>query len=229
MIRRYFVWGLLLIGSYLFINELSFRDSTLAFEDIISQLRESSSFTAPATHSEYSALVESVLAFVVREVHHGAATKNSRNSREVLDDGVGLCFDKARVIQSIFESLGIRSRRVYVGFTYGDVTQLLARDLTSHTLVELRTPVGDLLVEPSYGAFLITDDGMFASLDDLLSGAVVRWTNNRFDAEAKVPINFESVRARNIQILPGVIDRGGDKYFPYIPLPDVSLYDVFFW
>ena len=220
--KYFFVYllALLLIGlsSLIYVKNVSV---TLSEADIASI--ESMGLSKPAqtlTFDQEISLIRLVQKKVFKLAPLGEAIPDNqpREITDLLEYGSGLCYDRSRSLDQIYSYLGFEARHVFILHKEGHsfLGAIFRKYQGSHAVTEVKTSRGWMLVDSNTPWIAITRSGEVVDADDV-------W--KRFDefdnppAYLKVP--WWAIR--------GLYTRGGRKYPPYIPFPEVSFPTIFNW
>ena len=151
-------------------------------------------------------------------IDSGIALDHPREIRDVLRVGHGLCFDRARAIEQTLRVLGFRTRRVYffarrTGET--GVSDLASRQVVSHTMLEVSTSRGWMLVDSNRSWIGVAKNGTLATARNLLQLEKDRLI---------LPPTY--LTALNYRYVYGLLSRHGHHYPPYDFIPDFSISDA---
>lgn len=213
---KYFFCGLfalLIIGlsSLIYVKNVSV---TLSPADIATL--ESISLRKPAqtlTFDQEISLIRLAQKKIFKLAPLGEAIPNDqpREITDLLKYGSGLCYDRSRSLDKTFSYLGFKSRHVFLLFkgNRSFFSAIFQKYQGSHAVTEVKTSRGWMFVDSNTPWIAITRSGEVVNADDV-------W--KRFDEFDNPP---EYLKA-NWWAIRGLYSRGGRKYSPYIPFPELN-------
>lgn len=141
-----------------------------------------------------------------------------REITDLLEYGSGLCYDRSRSLEQLFSYLGFESRHVFLLFKEGRpfFSAIFRKQQGTHAVTEVKTSRGWMYVDSNTPWIAITRSGEVVNADDV-------W--KRFD-EFDNPPPFLNQPWWAIR---GLYTRGGRKYPPFIPFPEMSWPTFFNW
>jgi hypothetical protein len=180
----------------------------------------------PLRYEQEVALIARVQRLVLAKAPLGPGIPDNhpREPEDLFEAGAGLCYDRARTFDKVFDWLGFETRHVFVLYGMDPATgeripywrALIIGGSPSHAVTEVRTKRGWLVVD---------SNSAWISLN--------AW-GEPVDAD-RIP-----VRAREFRAIPeylrspylairGLYSRRGHLYAPYLPYPDVNWRDLWGW
>ncbi|MGK0173207.1 MAG: hypothetical protein ACI9W2_004954 [Gammaproteobacteria bacterium] len=173
----------------------------------------------------YSSEIEFIIGVqrsVLSQAHgqEGIPLGASREPKDVLEAGTGLCYDRSRVIEKILRNAGFETRHIAIYSTRdtgSSLRSLLTPQVASHALTEVLTQRGWLVVDSNV-AWLSLDSahnpvGISAIKADVDRGAMV-WLGQQDPMNAIFSAPFVHVF--------GLYSRHGLFYPPYNRIPDIQ-------
>jgi hypothetical protein len=141
-----------------------------------------------------------------------------REITDLLDYGSGLCYDRSRSLDQLFSYLGFESRHVFVLFKEDRpfFSAIFRKQQGSHAVTEVKTSRGWMYVDSNSPWIAIIQSGEVVNADDV-------W--KRFDEFDNPPPYLN----QPWWAIRGLYTRGGRKYPPYIPFPEMSWLIFFNW
>ncbi len=140
-------------------------------------------------------------------------------SREPLDldtHGTGLCYDRSRTLYKAYRWAGFEARQTFLMYPYdksgnkiNSILAFIAKETTSHAVVEVLTKNGWLVVDTNTPWISISVDGAPISASEI-TAQKGRLKNT--------PWNYD----RDFVSIYGLLSRNGLMYPPYTFLPDLN-------
>jgi hypothetical protein len=134
-----------------------------------------------------------------------------REITDLLEYGSGLCYDRSRSFDQLFSYLGFESRHIFLLFKEDRsfFSAIFRKHQGSHAVTEVKTSRGWMYVDSNTSWIAITRSGEVVNADDV-------W--KRFDEFDNPPPYLN----QPWWAIRGLYTRGGRKYAPYIPFPEIS-------
>jgi hypothetical protein len=141
-----------------------------------------------------------------------------REVADLLEYGSGFCYDRSRSFDKLFSYLGFETRHVFILFKEDRsfFSALFRKKQGSHAVTEVKTSRGWMYVDSNTPWIAITGSGEVVDADDV-------W--KRFDEFDNPPPYLN----QPWWAIRGLYTRGGRKYPPYIPFPEMSWPTFFNW
>jgi hypothetical protein len=141
-----------------------------------------------------------------------------REITDLLKYGSGLCYDRSRSLDQIYSHLGFESRHVFLLFKQDRsfFSAIFRKQQGTHAVTEVKTSRGWMYVDSNSLWIAITRSGEVVNADDV-------W--KRFDEFDNPPPYLN----QPWWAIRGLYTRGGRKYPPYIPFPEMSWPTFFNW
>lgn len=172
-------------------------------------------------------LIKSLQSQVLKEApgQQGIADYENREPEDLLRNKSGLCFDRSRTFDKLFNWYGFETRHVYVLFAKDPATgqnlpfwrALLTKGTASHAVTEVKTSRGWLVVDSNMAWISVATDGSPVDADHIYKHA------NRFGSS--IPEYWD----QPYWAIRGMYSRRGQFYRPYIPYPELNWYDFASW
>jgi hypothetical protein len=142
----------------------------------------------------------------------------AREIADLLEYGSGLCYDRSRSFDQLFSYLGFETRHVFILFKEDRsfFSALFRKKQGTHAVTEVKTSRGWMYVDNNSPWIAITRSGEVVNADDV-------W--KRFDEFDNPPPYLN----QPWWAIRGLYTRGGRKYPPYIPFPEMSWPTFFNW
>jgi hypothetical protein len=144
-----------------------------------------------------------------------------REPKSIYKTRSGMCYDRSRVIEKIFRHLGyvVRHVAIYSTRTTGSkILSLLTPRVPSHSISEIRTLRGWMLVDPNDRWIGLTRRGKTVDAAELQDDPAL--ADRAWDPRVSGKIN-EIFRAGFTYVF-GLYSRHGQFYPPYMPIPDIN-------
>jgi hypothetical protein len=153
---------------------------------------------------------------IEKELAHG----RSREPKDVLTEGMGICFDRSRTMEKILTSLGFENRHLAIYSTreHGTLRALMTPGTASHALTEVKTSKGWILVDSNARWIGLDPQRNVHSVDDIQNQdpfATV-WAT-----EVPEPVSWRLFNQPFTYVI-GLYSRHGGFFPPVTPVPDVN-------
>ncbi len=147
-----------------------------------------------------------------------------REPKELFKARSGLCFDRSRTLDKLFEWYGFETRHIFVLYAQHPVTgeklsfwsAFFTRGIDSHAVTEVKTSRGWLVVDSNTPWISVAADGSPVDADQI---------NLQVDRFASIPEFWN----RPYWAIRGLYSRRGHLYPPYIPFPELNWHDFVSW
>lgn len=141
-----------------------------------------------------------------------------REITDLLEFGSGLCYDRSRSLDKLYLYLGFESRHVFLLFKQDRsfFRAIFRKQHGSHAVTEVKTSRGWLYVDSNIPWLAITRSGEVVNADDV-------W--KRFDEFDNPPPYLN----QPWWAIRGLYTRGGRKYPPFIPFPEINWPTFIHW
>jgi hypothetical protein len=184
-------------------------------------------FTRPATFEQ-----EVDLAFAIQQAVFDIAPFEKRDEsgkkvpvplctpRELSDlvrTGFGLCFDRSRAIETLIRLHGIKARHVNIFSRRDDeptIRAILRRDSPSHSVTEMETSRGWMLIDSNYRFIAVSSAGEVFGAAALARLPQVQWDSRNTQESPKLVRPFTYVY--------GLYSRHGRFYPPFSRFPNIN-------
>ncbi len=175
---------------------------------------------------EQIALIERVQRQVIRMAPAGDPIPEyqNREPEDLFLKRSGLCYDRSRTFDKLFNWLGFESRHVYILYPEHPRTKevlpywmaFFVRGTKSHAVTEIKTKKGWMLVDSNSPWISLTKKGEPVNSDDIPARA------REF---SQIPDYFD----RPYMAIRGLYSRHGNFYRPHIPSPELNWADFLSW
>jgi hypothetical protein len=232
MIRRTTKWITWLIGLFSLANIVLIiltnvpTHVTQSDESVFRSILKLEKHEGPLSFEQEIELISAVQRLVLDEVPFGTPIPDyaDREPKDLLKHKTGLCFDRSRTYDKIFDWMGFDVRHVYILYPEHPVTgnalpywqAFFVRGIQSHAVTEVRTQRGWLVVDSNSTWLSVTKDGTPIDGDNLQERAIE--FNN-------IPDYFN----RPYVAIRGLYSRRGQLYRPFIPYPALNWVDFWSW
>ena len=143
-----------------------------------------------------------------------------REPKDVLAAGMGLCFDRSRVIEKILTGLGFDTRHlaIYSTRNRGRLRALMTPGIESHAATEVKTEKGWILVDSNARWIGLDAQGNIYTAEDIqgLDLLAMAWA-----PEVPEPFSWPFMDQPYTYVI-GLFSRHGGFFPPYTPVPDVN-------
>jgi hypothetical protein len=170
--------------------------------------------------------IKQIQATVLDAVPMGAPVPEyqSREPADLIKNKTGLCYDRSRTLDKLYQWANLETRHVYILFLSHPVTGERLSPLRafftfgteSHAVTEVKTARGWILVDSNEKWISLTRDGNPVPAGDVFERAS----------------EFETLpRAFNVPYVAirGMYSRRGQFYRPYLPYPQLNWVDFWKW
>lgn len=153
----------------------------------------------------------------------GIPFNEEREPRDLFLKKGGACFDRSRTLEKIFRYYGFETRHIslYTKYNRSATITLLTPGAPSHSLLEVLTREGWLIVDSNIPWISINKSGHPVSIDDIWSGiennVPIGWGSEPPWWQYRVPFTF----------VYGLYSRHGRFYPPYNFVPDINVSEFF--
>ncbi len=176
------------------------------------------------SYDEELLLIKSVqqAVFDVAPVGAPIPERSPREPIDLIRNRSGLCFDRSRTFDKVFNYLGFKTRHVYILYPGNPVTKeampywkaLITRGTASHAVTEVKTQRGWVVVDSNTPWISVTTDGRPVESNQIFA------SQKEFE---NMPSDFQTP----FKAYKGLYSRRGQFYRPYIPLPQFNWADYF--
>ncbi len=144
----------------------------------------------------------------------------TREPKDVLLEGQGLCFDRSRAIEKILTGLGFETRHlaIYTTRDYGRLRALMTPGIRSHALTEVKTGKGWIAVDSNARWIGLDAAARVYSVEDIQGSDPFAFT---WAPEVREPISWPLFNEPFTYVI-GLFSRHGGFFPPYTPVPDVN-------
>lgn len=180
----------------------------------------------PMHYEEELFVIKKLQVLVLKEApgNDGIPKRQSREPENLFKFKSGLCFDRSRTLDKLFQWAGFESRHVYVLYAAHPKTgaklsfwkTFFTEGTDSHAVTEVKTSHGWLVVDSNTPWISLAADGEPVRADHIYAQAY------RF---ASLPAYWN----RPFWAIRGMYSRHGQFYWPYIPYPQLNWTDLFSW
>ena len=134
----------------------------------------------------------------------------------------GLCYDRARTLDKVYNFLGFKTRHVFILYPIDPITKetipfwqaFLTRGTTTHAATEVKTQRGWLVVDSNSNWVSVTSGGLPVESNQIQDSL------NKFESIPEyLRVPFKAYK--------GLYSRRGQFYRPYIPFPQLNWSDYF--
>ncbi len=150
----------------------------------------------------------------------GLPQGRTREPKDVLLEGKGLCFDRSRTIEKILSGLGFETRHlaIYTTRDRGRLRALITPGISSHALTEVKTEKGWIAVDSNARWIGLDAVGRVYSVEDIQGRDpfAIAWA-----PEVREPISWPLFNEPFTYVI-GLYSRHGGFFPPYTPMPDVN-------
>lgn len=177
----------------------------------------------PLSFEQEIQLIKDVQNLILKEAPSGPPIPDymEREPHDLLRHRSGLCYDRSRTYDKVFNWLGFGTRHVYILYPEHPKTHqplpywraFFTRGTQSHAVTEVKTQRGWLLVDSNSPWISLRRDGSPVSADHL--------PHNKNDFESPLPVYFD----RDYLAIRGLYSRRGQLYRPYLPFPALNWWD----
>lgn len=171
-------------------------------------------------------LIKSVQALVLKEAPGMQAIPEyeSREPEDLFRNRTGLCFDRSRTFDKLFNWYGFETRHLYILYAKKPTTgeklpfwrAFFTKGTESHAVTEVKTSRGWLVVDSNKPWISVAADGSPIDADHIYKQA------NRF---ASIPEYWD----KPYWAIRGMYSRRGQFYRPYVPYPELNWHDFVSW
>ena len=181
------------------------------------------------SYKEEIVFIEQVLdaIYTVAPSGVGIAMNRTREVKDLYELKIGACFDKARVLEKVFNNNGFKTRRVALYVRNGSyIKSMLTPNILSHAQTEVLTKKG-WVVLGTYEKWISLDKNNLPYDANMINNDY-----KNIDWKYDVPFNLNGLYVYDKNILVyGLYSRHGKFYPPYNFVPDVEynefLYNFF--
>ena len=153
-------------------------------------------------------------------IEEGLAHGRPREPKNVLTEGMGICFDRSRTIEKILTSLEFENRHLAIYSTreHGPLRALMTPRTDSHALTEVKTGKGWILVDSNARWIGLDADGNIYNAADIQTRdpSTMTWA-----PEVPEQISWRLFNEPFTYVI-GLYSRHGGFFPPYDPVPDVN-------
>ena len=146
----------------------------------------------------------------------------SREPKDLFDNGCGGCYDKSRTLEKMFHYLGYPTRHISVFKKEENTSKLKAfftKAWPSHAALEVKTEKGWLTVDPVFTWVAETSQGDVMDMKEIQDGINTHW-NEAVPEEIAHHYNGQTFR------IIGLYSRHGRFYKPFDFVPDFNLKEL---
>lgn len=188
------------------------------FEDAGIQIGET-----PQTYDQELALILDVQRAVLLRICdiREFPLDHPREPKDVYIARIGMCTEGSRVIEKILNSLGFKTRHLYIfsiNQEWGAIGQFIKGKESSHAVVEVLTRKGWVVVEPLVRWISVDSNNNPVSIvaiqKDIKTHEIV-WNS-------KYLYNMNSIFKKPFGVIYGVYSMNGRAYPPYNFIPDIN-------
>ena len=143
----------------------------------------------------------------------------SREVKSVYISRLGSCVERSRVIEKILRYVGFKTRHIGVfsiAKTNSSIKSLLTEKIPSHSVTEVLTKRGWIVVDPNYRWIAIDYDNNYLSIKDIKLRVQSMETNFYKSKPA------EPIFTQKFVYIYGLYSRHGKFYPPYNFVPDIE-------
>lgn len=176
------------------------------------------------TYKEEVDLIQSVQHQILGlyPVGEGIPENEEREPLDLARYKQGLCYDRSRTFDKVFEWLGFETRHLYIMYPFDPRTgeqlsslrAFFSRGTESHAVTEVKTSHGWLVVDSNEPWVSLDSKGEPVRIDQ------IRQKSTRFE-------NLPDAYQKDFIAIPGMYSRRGQFYRPYIPYPQLNWADFF--
>jgi hypothetical protein len=148
----------------------------------------------------------------------GIAMNRTREVKDLYELKIGACFDKARVLEKVFNNNGFKTRRVALYVRKGSyIKSMLTPNILSHAQTEVLTKKG-WVVLGTYEKWISLDKNNLP-----YSANMINYNYKKINWKYDVPFNLNGLYVYDNNILVyGLYSRHGKFYPPYNFVPDIE-------
>lgn len=178
------------------------------------------------TYEQELQLIKSIQALVLKEAPgmQGIAEYEDREPEDLFRNKTGLCFDRSRTFDKLFNWYGFESRHLYILYAKKPTTgeklpfwrAFFTKETGSHAVTEVKTSRGWLVVDSNTTWISVAADGSPVDADHIYT------QTDRFNS---MPEYWD----RPYWAIRGLYSRRGQFYRPYIPYPELNWHDFVSW
>lgn len=178
----------------------------------------------PLTYEEELVLIRKIQSQILGEypMGPGIPEEESREPKDLIRFKQGLCYDRSRTYDKVFNWLGFEARHLYLLYPYdphtgerlSNLRAFFTKGTESHAVTEVKTAHGWLVVDSNVP---------WVSLD--INGEPVR-IDQIYEKRAMFA-NMPEAYQKDLVAIPGMYSRRGQFYRPYIPYPELNWPDFF--
>ena len=147
----------------------------------------------------------------------------SREPVDLIKNKSGLCYDRARTLDKIYNWLGFETRHVYILYLTHPATSkelppfiaFFTFGTNSHAVTEVKTSKGWIVVDSNSDWISLSDKNDPVQASDIF---------NKVEDFTEIPIYF----TRSFIAIRGLYSRRGQFYYPYLPYPEFNWSDFFY-
>lgn len=176
--------------------------------------------SAPLTFQQEIDLIKHVQLKVISlaPVGEGIEVGKSREPADLMRVRHGLCYDRSRTFDKVFNYLGFESRHVYILYKQHSpfYRAIFHHGQPSHAVTEVKTKKGWILVDSNTAWISLNKQGNPIDADGV-------W--KRFAEFDNAPIYM----SRPYWAIRGLYSRKGQFYGGFLPLPEINFPDFGFW
>ena len=174
----------------------------------------------PLSFDEEISLIKEVQFDVFKRapLGQGIPENQSREPADLMKAKQGLCYDRSRTFDKVFNYLGFETRHVYILYKENKpfYSAILHSGQKSHAVTEVRTVKGWVMVGSNIPFVAVTKHGEPVNADDV-------WRRfSEFD-NAPVYLNEPWWAIR------GLYSRKGQFYGGFFAFPEINMHDFFSW
>lgn len=180
----------------------------------------------PLNYDDEISLIKSLQSLVLKKASGNTPIPeySDREPEDLLRNQSGLCFDRSRTFDKLFNWYGFETRHLYILYPEHPVTgqklslwrAFFTKGTESHAVTEVKTSRGWLVVDSNMPWISLAEDGSPIDADHIYVQA------NRF---ATLPEYWD----RPYWAIRGMYSRRGQFYRPYIPYPELNWFDFASW
>ena len=147
----------------------------------------------------------------------------NREPQNLFENKGGLCYDFSRSLEKLFLAAGFKTRHVAVYVDQGgSLPASLQTNSLSHSLTEVKTAKGWMIVDSNYSFYALDENGNVYSYEALSAlEDMPNWNK-------ELPEHYDTFYNNNISSVYGLYSRHGKFYKPYTPIPDYNLRELLY-
>lgn len=197
--------------------------TALTSEDItyVAKIMRGRAIHAPKTYEEQIDAIISVQDAVLLASPTGKELPlgSTREPKDLFLSHSGVCYDRTRTIEKILTYLGIKNRHVAIYSTVGHTTlaALLTPAVPSHAVTEALTAKGWMAIDPNVRWIGLTNKNDPVSVSEL---------HQSYTWNERIKARINPILTHPFVAVIGLYSRHGRFYPPYIPFPDINLWQM---